>query len=305
VSLRLRLAIVLLAAWAGAGQAATLTARVTDVHDGDTISIRVRSRTVTVRLIYIDAPELAQPWGRQARRSLQELIRLEEVQVRTKGKDKYSRTLGEVVRARDGLDVNLEQVRRGMAWSYTRGAARPTYDAAEAAARRARLGLWQDATPERPSNFRKKQRDRAARSESLGAGLGHPLGFAAAGSRRGEVPPPGRDTVELGGFAAGPEGRDRGERDLLHGALDEVAHGLARRRAFRPDEAVTPRHGHVEAPHVALLLDGIALVPGDVVLGDGGRFFDGGVLGENAGGGGCQQAEGSDADDGLHGSSPG
>ena len=165
---RLRLAIVLLAAGASFSQAATLTARVTDVHDGDTLSVRVRTKTVTVRLIYIDAPELAQPWGRQARRSLQELVRLEEVRVRTKGKDKYSRTLGEVVRMRDGLDVNLEQVRRGMAWSYTRGAARPAYDAAELAAHQARVGLWQDARPERPSNFRRKQRERNARSALAG-----------------------------------------------------------------------------------------------------------------------------------------
>lgn len=288
----LRLAIVLLAAWASASQAATLTARVTDVHDGDTISIRVRTKTVTVRLIYIDAPESAQPWGRQARRSLQELVRLEEVRVRTRGKDKYSRTLGEVVRARDGLDVNLEQVRRGMAWSYTRGAARAAYDAAELEARQARVGLWQDDAPERPSNFRKKQRERAGRSERLGAGLGHPLGFAAAGDGYCEVPAAGRNPVELGGFAANPEGGDRRERDLLYGALDQVAHGLARRRAFRPDEAVAPRHGHVETPHVALLLDGVALVPRDVVVGDGGGFFDGGVLGRGAGRGGCQKAGG-------------
>jgi micrococcal nuclease len=276
---RRRLAIVLLAAWASASQAATLTARVADVHDGDTISIRVRTNTVTVRLIYIDAPELAQPWGRQSRRSLQELVRLEEVQVRTRGKDKYSRTLGEVVRVRDGLDVNLEQVRRGMAWSYTRGAARPTYDAAEAAAHQARVGLWQDSKPERPSNYRKKQRERAGRSERLGTGLG----FVATSGRRGRIPPPGGDPVELGGFATGAECGHRGERDFLHGTLDEITHGLARRRAFGPDETVAPRHGHVETPHVALLLDGVTLVPGDVVVGDGGGLFDGGVLGMGTG----------------------
>jgi endonuclease YncB( thermonuclease family) len=304
--LRLRVAaIALIAGCSSAGHAATLTARVADIHDGDTITVRVRTKTVTVRLIYIDAPELAQPWGRQARRSMQELVRLEEVRVRTKGKDKYSRTLGEVVRVRDGLDVNLEQVRRGMAWSYTRGAARPVYDAAEAEARQARIGLWQDATPERPSNFRKKQRERTGRSESLGAGLGHPLGLAAAGRWRGEVPAAGGDAVELGGFAAVPEGRHRGERDLVHGTLDQVAHGLARRRAFGADETVAPRHGHVEPPHVALLLDGIAFVPGDVVVGDGGGLFDGGVLSQHAGRGSRQQKDRSGTEDGLHGSSPG
>jgi micrococcal nuclease len=301
-------AVALLAAGASASQGATLTARVTDIHDGDTISIRVRTKTVAVRLIYIDAPELAQPWGRQARRSLQELVRLEEVRVRTKGKDKYSRTLGEVVRVRDGLDVNLEQVRRGMAWAYTRGAARPAYDAAELAAHQARIGLWQDARPERPSNFRKKQRERSGRSEGRSAGLVEPLGFTAAGGRRLEVPPAGRDTVHLEGFAAQPEQRYRRECHLLRSALGQVAHGLARRRTLGPDDAVAPGDGHVEAAHLALLDDRIALESGHVVLGHGGRFLDGGVLGSGNGGadgrGGQQARRGSESNR-LHGVSPG
>jgi endonuclease YncB( thermonuclease family) len=151
-------AAALLAAIACPGQAATLAARVVDVHDGDTLTVRVRTKSITIRLANIDAPELDQSWGRQSRRSLQELVRLEEVRVRTKGKDKYARTLGEVMRARDDLDVNLEQVRRGMAWSYTRGAARPAFDAAEQRAHESRTGLWQDTAPVRPSNWRRKQR---------------------------------------------------------------------------------------------------------------------------------------------------
>ncbi|MEO8037302.1 MAG: thermonuclease family protein [Betaproteobacteria bacterium] len=149
------LVAALLLAVAGNASAAVLAARVTDIHDGDTITVRVRAKSLTVRLMYIDAPELAQPWGRQSRRSLQELIRLEDVRIRTRGKDKYARTLGEVVRARDGLDVNLEQVRRGMAWSYTRGTVRRAFDAEEQAARRKHDGLWHDPQPIRPSNWRK------------------------------------------------------------------------------------------------------------------------------------------------------
>ncbi len=179
-------AAALLAASVCAAQAATLTARVTDVHDGDTITVRVRTKSIPIRLVHIDAPELDQSWGRQSRRSLQELIRVEEVRVRTKGKDKYSRTLGEVTRVRDGLDVNLEQVRRGMAWSYTRGAARPAFDSAEQKAHEARIGLWQEATPMRPSNWRKKQREKSGRSATTSSeieGLCDPAAPAAGPSR--------------------------------------------------------------------------------------------------------------------------
>lgn len=190
-----------LAAIAFTGQAATLTARVTDIHDGDTITVRVRTKTITIRLIYIDAPELSQSWGRESRRALQELVRLEEVRVRTRGKDKYSRTLAEVSRTRDGLDVNLEQVRRGMAWAYTRGAARTAYEAAERQAHEARAGLWQDPAPVRPSNWRKQQREKAGRSEGGVAGLLEPLGLARAARHRHEVPGARGNAKDLGGLS--------------------------------------------------------------------------------------------------------
>lgn len=138
--------------------AATLTGQVSQVTDGDTLTLRARSRPVKVRLVNIDAPEADQAWGFQSKRSLESMVRLETVQVRTRGLDKYQRVLGEVVRVRDGLDVNLEQVRKGMAWAYTRGAARARFEAEERAAREQRIGLWQDNAPVRPGNWRRRQR---------------------------------------------------------------------------------------------------------------------------------------------------
>ncbi len=139
--------------------AATLTGQVSQVADGDTFTLRARSRPVKIRLVNIDAPESDQAWGFQSKRSLESLVRLETVRVRTRGLDKYQRVLGEVVRVRDGLDVNLEQVRKGMAWAYTRGAARGRFEAAEQTARENRLGLWQDAAPVRPGNWRRRHAD--------------------------------------------------------------------------------------------------------------------------------------------------
>jgi micrococcal nuclease len=194
-----------LAAIAFTAHAATLTARVTDVHDGDTITVRVRTKSITIRLVYIDAPELAQSWGRESRRALQELVRLEEVQVRTRGKDKYSRTLGEVTRTRDGLDVNLEQVRRGMAWAYTRGAARTAYDAAQRQAHEARIGLWRDPAPVRPSSWRKQQREKAGRSEGSVASFLEPLGLARTTRHRREVPGARGNAEYLGGLSGRAE----------------------------------------------------------------------------------------------------
>ena len=61
----------------------------------------------------------------------------------------------------DGQDINLEQIRRGLAWlgitSSISGSSHlltGTYSAAEDAARAAQAGLWRDAAPVPPWEFR-------------------------------------------------------------------------------------------------------------------------------------------------------
>lgn len=147
--------VVLLLSVAGTVRAGTLEARVVRVVDGDTITVQSGRRELTVRLLYIDAPEHDQPFGREARRSLEQLVRLDRVRLETRGRDKYGRTLGRVVRVADGLDVNLAQVERGLAWSYSRSEARVEFDRAEATARRSRRGLWAEARPISPRTWRR------------------------------------------------------------------------------------------------------------------------------------------------------
>jgi micrococcal nuclease len=148
--------VVACAAAATAADARTLEGRVAWVSDGDTLRVRQGRDEAVVRLLYIDAPERDQPRGREATRALQRLVRGTEVQVRTRGHDRYGRWLGEVVRMPDRLDVNLEMVRSGHAWATARGANRPRFDAAQLAARSARIGLWQDAAPIPPRTWRRR-----------------------------------------------------------------------------------------------------------------------------------------------------
>ncbi|MCE2898582.1 MAG: thermonuclease family protein [Betaproteobacteria bacterium] len=131
--------------------------RVARVHDGDTLTVRQDGRQVKVRLVDIDAPELAQPHGRDAREALEAMVLREAVTVRTTGNDRYRRVLGLVERERDGLDVNLELVRRGHAWAYSRSSLRHrSVEGLEAQARLARRGLWTEPDPERPSDWRRR-----------------------------------------------------------------------------------------------------------------------------------------------------
>ncbi|MHB8843257.1 MAG: thermonuclease family protein [Nitrospirota bacterium] len=129
---------------------------VTDVADGDTISVLRGRRQETVRLIGVDTPETGRPdtpvqfYGPEAalftRRSLLEKrVRLEfEAPGRPGGAtDKYERTLAYVF-TDDGKNFNLELVRRGFGRAYTRYPFhyQAAFVKAEQAARRAGRGMW-------------------------------------------------------------------------------------------------------------------------------------------------------------------
>ena len=74
-----------------------------------------------------------------------------------KGHDRYGRTIGEVM-LEDGRNLNQELVRSGMAWWYRKYAKRDTnLESLERHAREARAGLWVDADPTPPWNWRKRR----------------------------------------------------------------------------------------------------------------------------------------------------
>ena len=69
-----------------------------------------------VRLSGIDAPGKSQPFGQQAKKRLSGLAHGRSVSVERRKRDRYRRIVGEVFEG--GRGVNLEQVRRGLAWHY-------------------------------------------------------------------------------------------------------------------------------------------------------------------------------------------
>ncbi len=103
--------------------------RVTEVHDGDTVSIRVSSflgfpfRIERVRLIGIDAPELRQePWGRNAKRHLKRLLSENDwvvaVEFDIEKRDKHGRLLAYLWH-RNGTMINEKMLLDGLAVLYT------------------------------------------------------------------------------------------------------------------------------------------------------------------------------------------
>lgn len=137
---------------------ADFTGKVVRIADGDTITVldqfKVQHR---VRLTGIDAPERKQAFGSRSRKSLGKLVFSKTVTVKTNKRDRYGRALGKVLI--NGIDVNKEQIRRGMAWhGYLRdqtAADRIAYADTERNARQEQRGLWVNPNPLSPWEWRK------------------------------------------------------------------------------------------------------------------------------------------------------
>lgn len=164
--------------------AQTITGKVVGVSDGDTITLLDALKKQTkVRLAQIDAPEKAQDFGAVSKDSLSGLVFGKSVNVEVETIDKYGRTVGKVLV--NGVDANLEQVKKGMAWVYRQYAKDQAYFSAEEAAKSAKLGLWSRADAVPPWEFR------------------HGKGGAAGGSVRASSPAPRTVAADSGSSSGG------------------------------------------------------------------------------------------------------
>lgn len=154
---RLILAIGLLAS--PAVSAEKLHGKVIAVADGDTLTILVGHQPVKIRLWGIDAPEKDQAYGTRSKQNLATLVFGRDVEVDVRAQDRYGRQVGWVLIGRK--PANLAQVEAGYAWWFQKYAPTATdLQAAQAEARRRRIGLWSDATAVAPWEFRRAKRTR-------------------------------------------------------------------------------------------------------------------------------------------------
>lgn len=133
--------------------------KVIRVSDGDTIAVLDKdNKTHKIRFQGIDAPESKQDFGQVSKDNLSKMVFGKQVTVIYSKLDKYGRVVGKVLL--DGRDVNIEQVKAGLAWHYKKyedeqpPEDRVTYAEAERQARAARLGLWKDPNPTPPGDWR-------------------------------------------------------------------------------------------------------------------------------------------------------
>lgn len=139
-----------------------LSGRVVRTHDGDTVSLKTDDGSlIRTRLFGLDAPELDQPYGSAARSFLAGLTAGQTVRVAPHSRDQYDRLLGRIFL--ENRPVDLEMIRHGWAWVYERYCLEPYCEALrreQAAARRKKLGLWQDQHPVPPWVWRGERRRR-------------------------------------------------------------------------------------------------------------------------------------------------
>jgi endonuclease YncB( thermonuclease family) len=137
-----------------------------NIPDGDTISvITEKGEKLRVRFLGIDTPETKQLHGPESQKTLENMVKAAnyKVELRYRKTDRYGRAVAFVYA--NGKNLNYEQIKNGSAWYYRQyrkdltaldASAPAKFEQAEKEARAQRLGLWKDANPQEPWEWRKE-----------------------------------------------------------------------------------------------------------------------------------------------------
>ena len=130
------------------------------VKDGDSLIAKVQGVAMDFRLADVDAPELDQPYGGQAKQELAAIAAGRQLVLVPIDTDRYGRTVAHVWNGNTYL--NAEMVRRGAAWFNVEFARSETLYDAEQEARNAQRGLWKLPLKDRvePWVWRERKRGR-------------------------------------------------------------------------------------------------------------------------------------------------
>lgn len=138
--------------------------KVVKIKDGDTLGLLTGdNQQVTVRLAEVDCPEKSQAFGQAAKKFTSDLCFGKEIKLIGNQHDRYGRTVAQVVLT-DGTNVNYALVKNGYAWQYKAYSKSTELAALEQQARENKLGLWQDANPTPPWDFRREKKQPKADS---------------------------------------------------------------------------------------------------------------------------------------------
>ena len=152
-------------------QAAPFTGTVVEIREVHTLRVARAGRTVTVRLFGVEGPARGQAFHREALAFLRQVAFQQPVAVVADTPERAGRVTA-VVQLPDGRDLSQALVQAGYAWHDTPSVPQyPKLAQLEAEARAAQRGLWAEAQPIPPWEWRTGRRPPApAASTSPTAG---------------------------------------------------------------------------------------------------------------------------------------
>ncbi len=127
--------------------------KVEKIIDGDTVYATLEGKPYKLRLTEIDAPERDQPFGRQSKVFLRELLKDGEFDADISGKDQYGRYLARLYD--NGVDINRKMVNEGMAWVYDFYVTDKTFYKNQLSAQKLKKGIWSKRYPAPPWEWRR------------------------------------------------------------------------------------------------------------------------------------------------------
>ena len=145
------------AAWpAEASRAPVVEGSVDHVADGDSLSFLPArgGPPLAVRLDGVDAPELCQPWGPQAREALQRMVQGRTLRLRVRGRDEHGRLIAQLLAGE--VDIGQRLVADGHAWSHRFRHDRGPYVEQERVALSLQRGLHAEVGVLTPREFRRR-----------------------------------------------------------------------------------------------------------------------------------------------------
>ncbi len=143
----LTLGAFLLGAPDAAADSITFKAVVADTEDGDTLIVLRNHARMRLEIPEIDAPELDQPYGKDARKKAAALAKNKVVTIRAYGKIGQNYLLGEVWLP-NKKHFAKEMVRAGLAWVKEGRSVLLDLEHLQSEAKAAKRGLWEDEEQE-------------------------------------------------------------------------------------------------------------------------------------------------------------
>lgn len=140
-----------------------ITGKVISVIDGNTIEFQTADNEVFKFVLSgIDAPELNQEFGQEAKKFLEKLVAGEEAVITIEGKDRLGNRVGTLKYGKD-KDPRAELLEKGLAWTAEKNP-KPEFEILKEAAKSHEKGLWEQPNPTPPWTFRRQQTMLTAKS---------------------------------------------------------------------------------------------------------------------------------------------